>query len=107
MKTNPLQTNRKFWLSAAIGLALLFMAATPRTVMVQWATNGNNINNTNTGNVGIGTSAPNAKLAVSTNSVTLPSGTGAVMQVAAADGVQSIVITEGFATNGAFLLRRA
>lgn len=30
----------------------------------QWTTNGNNINNTNTGNVGIGTSTPNAKLVV-------------------------------------------
>jgi hypothetical protein len=28
----------------------------------QWTTNGNNINNTNTGNVGIGTTAPNLKL---------------------------------------------
>ena len=34
------------------------------TVQAQWTTNGNNINNTNTGNVGIGTSNPSVKLEV-------------------------------------------
>jgi len=33
----------------------------------QWTTNGSNINNTNTGNVGIGTTTPAAKLDVTTN----------------------------------------
>ncbi len=33
----------------------------------QWDTLGNNIYNTNTGNVGIGTSAPNGKLTITTN----------------------------------------
>jgi hypothetical protein len=32
------------------------------TVHAQWATNGNNINNTNTGNVGIGTTTPTANV---------------------------------------------
>jgi hypothetical protein len=32
------------------------------TVQAQWATNGNNINNTNTGNVGIGTASPAVQL---------------------------------------------
>jgi hypothetical protein len=31
----------------------------------QWTTNGNNINNTNSGNVGIGTTSPTAKLEIS------------------------------------------
>ena len=34
------------------------------TVRAQWATNGNNINNTNTGNVGIGTTSPGVRLDV-------------------------------------------
>jgi hypothetical protein len=34
------------------------------TVQAQWATNGNNINNTNTGNVGIGTASPAVQLHV-------------------------------------------
>ena len=34
------------------------------TVQAQWATNGNNINNTNTGNVGIGTTSPSYKLQI-------------------------------------------
>jgi hypothetical protein len=34
----------------------------------QWTTNGNNISSSNTGNVGIGTTTPAAKLAVATNS---------------------------------------
>jgi hypothetical protein len=40
-------------------LALLFALALPGAAAArQWTTNGNNINNTNTGNVGVGTSTP-------------------------------------------------
>ena len=46
---------------------LLVLFALPESAQAQWATNGNNINNTNTGNVGVGTSTPGAKLAVTTN----------------------------------------
>ncbi|HEV8428967.1 MAG TPA: peptidase G2 autoproteolytic cleavage domain-containing protein [Pyrinomonadaceae bacterium] len=35
---------------------------TPKTVCAQWSTSGNDISNTNTGNVGVGTSTPSAKL---------------------------------------------
>src|SRR5712691_5540176 len=59
MKANSLETNRKFWLSAAIGLALLILFAQPQTVSAQqWTTNGNDISNTNTGNVGVGLTTP-------------------------------------------------
>jgi hypothetical protein len=69
MKTNSQETNRKFWFSAAIGLALLLVVATPRTATAQWTTSGNNISNTNTGNVGVGvgTSAPAYRLDVLVN----------------------------------------
>ena len=45
------------------------------TVHAQWTTNGNNINNTNTGNVGIGTTSPALPLDVRGNSIIV--GTGA------------------------------
>jgi len=52
------------WLSALclFTVAILFVA--PRTAHGQWTTNGSNINNTNSGNVGVGTSSPAAKLDV-------------------------------------------
>lgn len=49
-------------------LAILF--ALPQGVQAQW-TNGTNINNTNSGNVGVGTSSPGAKLDVRTNSASV------------------------------------
>lgn len=49
-----------------ITLAILSVAltifATAGAVSAQWTTNGNNINNTNSGNVGIGTTSPAGKL---------------------------------------------
>jgi hypothetical protein len=50
-----------------VTLLLLTLFASPMTAQGQWATsssNGNNINNTNPGNVGIGTDTPAAKLDV-------------------------------------------
>jgi len=44
--------------------ALILLASLPNSAAAQWATNGTNINNTNGGNVGIGTTTPTAKLHV-------------------------------------------
>jgi len=108
MKTNPHETNRKFWLSAAIGLALLLVAATPRTARGQWASSGNNINNTNTGNVGIGTASPGAKVVVSTNPATLPPPpTNTMVQVGSADGLATRFTVDGFASPAQLIFRRA
>jgi WD40 repeat protein len=49
---------------AACGLIILL--GQPQNTLAQW-TNGTNINNTNTGNVGIGTAAPGSKLEVQAN----------------------------------------
>jgi hypothetical protein len=72
MKANPHETNRKFWLSAAIGLALLFVAATPRTARAQWnpspSPSPNNNIYYNAGNVGIGTTNPLVRLHSMVNS---------------------------------------
>lgn len=56
------------WLSTVGLFTLAILFATPQTAHGQWTTNGNNINNTNTGNVGVGTSTPGAKLAATTAS---------------------------------------
>jgi hypothetical protein len=47
------------------GCALLLLQSS--VVQAQWATNGTNINNTNSGNVGIGTTSPASPLDVSNN----------------------------------------
>ena len=47
-------------------LFTLILLASPRSAHGQWTTNGNNINNTNSGNVGVGTSSPGSKLTVNT-----------------------------------------
>lgn len=53
------KTDKKTWLGVAMGLALALLTTSPRTALAQqWTTNGNNISNANTGNVGIGTSSP-------------------------------------------------
>ena len=58
MKANPHETNRKFWLSATIGLALLVMASAAQSTMAQTNTFPS------TGNVGIGTTTPTVPLSV-------------------------------------------
>lgn len=65
------RTTSAGWLSTLclFTLAILFVA--PQTAHGQWATNGNNINNTNSGNVGVGTTTPASKLAVATNSASV------------------------------------
>ncbi|HXM51377.1 MAG TPA: hypothetical protein VN956_26275, partial [Pyrinomonadaceae bacterium] len=68
MTTNSPKTNRKTWLGAAAGLALILLTASPRTALgQQWNTNGNDISNANTGNVGVGTATPGYRLDVLVN----------------------------------------
>src|SRR5215210_5721909 len=50
--------------AALITIALMIFLGQPGTAMAQWATSGNDISNTNSGNVGIGTSSPATKLEV-------------------------------------------
>jgi len=57
------KTDKKVWLSVVAGLAFVILTTNPRTALAQqWTTNGNNISNTNTGNVGIGTTNPASRL---------------------------------------------
>jgi hypothetical protein len=61
MKTNAQKTNRKIWIGAMIGIALVALFFQPRTVSGQQWTGpdgSGNIWNANTGNVGVGTNTP-------------------------------------------------
>jgi hypothetical protein len=61
MKKNSPGSNANIWLATAASFVLLLLAG---TASAQW-TNANNIYNTNSGNVGIGTTSPGEKLDVS------------------------------------------
>jgi hypothetical protein len=56
--------------------------------------------------VGIGTTTPDSKPVVSSNSATLPPATS-IARFAAADGVQAAVFADAFGTNPLFNVRRA
>ncbi|HJP95464.1 MAG TPA: hypothetical protein VJ875_26185 [Pyrinomonadaceae bacterium] len=86
-----------------------FTFASPRTVYSQWTTNGNDISNTNTGNVGVGTTAPGAKLTVSSNSQTAPAGQpGTTVQMIGANGIAARLLVDSFgATVSSIDMRRA
>jgi hypothetical protein len=55
---------RSYWTIFTIFTALAFIFVQPGSAQGQWATSGNNINNTNPGNVGVGTTSPGSKLHV-------------------------------------------
>ena len=57
------QCDRFVFLYTVLVVCVL-LGAYPSYVKAQWTTNGNNINNTNSGNVGVGTTTPTQKLDV-------------------------------------------
>src|SRR6266852_1994953 len=54
MTTNAQKTN-SIWIGVALSIVLLLLLAAPQRAVAQWTTTGNNISNSNTGNVGVGT----------------------------------------------------
>ena len=66
---------RRAYRTASLALPLLLLAL-PGAAGAQWATNGNNIHNTNPGNVGVGTSAPEQKFHVDGGNEILSTGAG-------------------------------
>jgi hypothetical protein len=80
-------------------IAAMIILSASSSVFAQWTqpdANGN-INSTNTGNVGVGTTAPGAKLTVSNNTQTAPAGlTGTTMHVVGANGVTPRLLIDAF-----------
>ena len=73
-------------LRAALLLTLAFAMARPAWAQSQWVTNGDNINNANTGNVGVGTTIPLGKLHIASVS-SIPDFTrGVIMSQHTDDG---------------------
>ena len=60
--SQPGRTPSSRWVKAIFVAALLLAAGQSAGVSAQWTTNGSNINNTNPGNVGVGTPSPTNKL---------------------------------------------
>jgi hypothetical protein len=89
----------------------LIMGSGTQDRLAKWTDNAgtlgdSGITETAGGLVGIGTTAPSAKLVVSTNSSTLPPAAG-IARFADADGVQTTVFADSFGTNPIFNVRRA
>jgi hypothetical protein len=108
MKTRQ-RTNNAASLTAAAFLLLAFCLWRPAEVRAQWATNGNDINNTNTGNIGVGTTAPVAKLDV-TNSedkaqVRFGMGSGNSGGFLFSNGPGHAVFSGGTGWNGGWIAR--
>jgi hypothetical protein len=55
------------WICTVCLFTLMILLVSPQSAHGQWTTSGNNISNTNSGNVGVGTSSPGSKLTVTTN----------------------------------------
>src|SRR5687767_1190343 len=53
---------RSFGLLVAVGIACALTM--PGTARAQWTTSGNNISNSNSGNVGVGTASPSSRLTI-------------------------------------------
>ncbi|HXQ38839.1 MAG TPA: hypothetical protein VN843_32855, partial [Anaerolineales bacterium] len=75
MTSQSYRQERRNLRSSFIIAALIILCASS-SVFAQWTQpDGNgNINSTNTGNVGVGTTAPGTKLTVSNNTQTAPAG---------------------------------
>src|SRR4051812_29486503 len=90
MNKNNRSISKRQGIWAAALLAFAFMLAQPAEAQTQWVTNGNNINNTNTGNVGIGTTIPLASLHVASASTAISMSRGMVLSLHTDDSNSSL-----------------
>ena len=93
MKINSTEKIAKSWVCIA---ALGFLLIAPARAAAQWTTNGNNINSTNSGNVGIGTTAPGAKLEVTGSIYSSASETNTVFSGAVGNNNAAFVGPQGY-----------
>lgn len=97
--------------NCTLGIIMILLCACSRNVLAQWTqpdANGH-INNTNTGNVGVGTTAPATKLTVSTNTQAAPAGlNGTTAQIIAGNGIPTRLLVDSFgAVSSSIDMRRA
>src|SRR5215212_566043 len=102
---------RHIFNNTLVAVAVIILFASSRTAVAQWTQpNGNgDINSTNSGKVGIGTTAPGAKLTVSNNSQSAPAGqSGTTAQIVGANGTSTRLLVDSFgAVISSIDLRRA
>ena len=94
-----------------IGIAVIILCACSPTVLAQWTQPdaSGNINSTNTGNVGVGTTTPGAKLTVSNNTQSAPAGQpGTAAHIIGANGATVRLLVDAFgAVTPSIDMRRA
>ena len=99
MKTTMRQACHALMVMVCAAFFTALFVVQPMTAQGQWTTPdaNNNINNTNTGNVGVGTNAPAAKLTVSNNTQAAPAGQpGTTTQIVGANGVSTRLLIDSF-----------
>ena len=111
MKTTIRKACHTLTLSVCAAIFMALFLLQPATAQAQWTTpdGSGNINNTNSGNVGVGTTTPGAKLTVSNNTSTAPAGQpGTALQVVGPNGTGARLLVDSFgAVTTSFDLRRA
>lgn len=98
-RQSPHQERRVIRASNATAIAAIILCACSSSVLAQWTqpNAGGHINSTNTGNVGVGTTTPGAKLTVSNNTQPAPSGQpGTAMQIVGANGSTVRLLVDAF-----------
>src|ERR1051325_40412 len=94
-----------------MGIAVIILCACSPSVLAQWTQPdaSGNINSTNTGNVGVGTTTPPAKLTVSNNGQSAPAGqTGTALHVIGANATPVRLLVDAFgAVTPSIDMRRA
>ena len=85
--------------TTAMIIAMMIVCACSSPVLAQWTSPdaNQNINSTNTGNVGVGTGAPGAKLTVSSNTQAAPAPQpGTTAHIVGANGASSRLVVDSF-----------
>jgi len=82
-----------------MAILMVMLCAYSQDVLAQWTQpdGSGNISSTNTGNVGVGTTSPAAKLTISNNTQAAPAGlNGTTTQIVAANGTSTRLLIDSF-----------